>query len=78
MTEPTTEAQHVNSSGPEDQAHDAGPAAAAAPCGCADKLETLEAQLGRTDRVIRMVGQLQIVLALSVLYLLWQSWPKGD
>jgi hypothetical protein len=73
MSESTEQAAaHVNSSGPEDQA------AAAAPCGCAGKIEGLEVQLGRTDRVIRMVGQLQIVLSLAVLYLLWQSWPKGD
>jgi hypothetical protein len=66
----------VNGSGPAAEPVDQA-AAAAAPCGCAERVDSLEARLARSDRALKVIGQLAIVCGIGVIWLLWVQM-SGD
>lgn len=67
----------ANTHGPvgvEDQALNVG--AAAAPCGCAERLDQLEARSAGLERIGKATAYLALIVAAGLMYLLWFS-PGG-
>jgi hypothetical protein len=73
-SEEQTAATHANSAGPEhvDQA-----AAAAAPCGCAERIDHLEGKTRVVELLARTASWLAIASACAFLYLLFSGNGNG-
>jgi hypothetical protein len=60
-----------NTHGPAEKIGADHQAAAAEPCGCADRLTAVE-------RIARTAGYLALIAAAAVIYLLWTSGQEGS
>jgi hypothetical protein len=62
--------------GVEDQAASVG--AAAAPCGCGERIDQLEGRAAGLERIARASAYLAMVCAAGLIWLLWFGGPGGD
>lgn len=51
--------------------------AAAEPCGCGERITTLEGRMSAYEGVNRAMSFLMVAVAVAVLYLVWTA-PGGD
>lgn len=62
-----------NSAAPEPEV-----TAAAAPCGCAERIDSLDGRLTALELMSRAVGWMSVAVAFAVVYLLWTGPLKDD
>jgi hypothetical protein len=75
MTEQTG-TTHANSAAAESVPADGGQAAAP-PCGCGERITTVEQHLAGLERIARAASYLSMIAAAAVLYLLWAGSGAG-
>lgn len=71
--ETATAGQSKNSAAPEPQV-----AAAAAPCGCEERISVLEGRWHAQDALNKAMSWCMLAAAAAVIYILWAGAPGGS